>query len=229
MKLPQKISTSWLKTVPIRYEQSHYLNVDLKFNLVQGVVLETDPLEIESLDYLTSDYSKHLNGISPHKYPLWVALDQIQDPQNLGAIIRSCVYYGVNGIVVTDVKTAPLNSTVSKVSAGALEVANVYHPGNLSRFLKESGNQGWRVIGTDLSDKAINVTKNPNFIALDRPTILVLGSEGNGIRKGVLESCQETIKLSAYGNGDSIGSMNVSATTAILLHHITTMVKDNKS
>lgn len=181
-----------------------------------------DPLEIDTLDFLTQDYKKHFNGITSHEYPLWVALDQVQDPQNLGAIIRSCVYYGVHGIVVTDVKSAPINETVSKVSAGALEIANIYYPGNMGRFLKGSHENGWRVIGTDLSDQAINISKHPEFLTLTRPTILVLGSEGHGIRKGVLEACPETIKINPQGVGEHLGSMNVSATTAALLHHLTT-------
>jgi len=118
----------------------------------QGVVLAASPLEPSYIDFLTEEQGKQRDG----KFPLWVALDQIQDPQNLGAIIRTCVYFGVSGIVTTyslftclswtctlkiynvfsDVRSSPLSPAASKASAGAMEYAPIYFPGNLSRFLR---------------------------------------------------------------------------------------------
>lgn len=181
------------------------------------MVLEASKLEIETLDYLTSNFDDHFFE-KQKEFPIWVALDEIQDPQNMGAIIRNCVYYGVDGIVTTDVRSSPLNSTVSKTSSGALEIANIYYPGNLSRFLSQSKLNGWRVIGTSLSEDSINLFENKEKIKLNAPTILVLGSEGKGVRKKLLDNCSYNIILPPIGNGKLIGSLNVSSTLAILLH-----------
>lgn len=217
----ENIINNWNKVSKINFIES---DIDDLHRLVgnnphQGVVLQASKLEIETLDYLTSNFDDHFYE-RQKKFPLWVALDEIQDPQNMGAIIRNCVYYGIDGIITTDVRSSPLNTTVSKTSSGALEIANIYYPGNLSRFLSESKANGWRVIGTSLSDESINLFENPSMIHLKAPTILVLGSEGKGIRQKVLESCSYTVKLPPMGKGHLIGSLNVSSTLAIMLHSL---------
>lgn len=169
---------------------------------------------------MTSNFDDHFYE-KKKDYPLWIALDEIQDPQNMGAIIRNSVYYGVDGIITTDIRSSPLNATVSKASSGALEIANIYYPNNLSRFIQQSKLNGWTVIGTSLSEDAINLYENRNIFKLNAPTILVLGSEGKGIRKKVLENCSFNVILPPIGShGKAVGSLNVSSTLAILLHSL---------
>ena len=196
-------------------------------------------IEPPLLNELTSAQGK----ASKHRHrALWVALDEIQDPHNMGAIIRTCVFFGVDGIVTSDHRSAPLNSTVSKTSAGALEIAPIFHPGNMARFLEDSKKNGWRVIGTALdreNDDGASVThfeakkgakegsKGPapdsDFSqSMDRPTILVLGNEAKGLREKIKDICETHIKLDAVGDSGEVSSLNVSVATALLLHPLAT-------
>lgn len=118
------------------------------------MVLRASPLEIDAVYGLgPMDDGKYkvtlaretteLETKAPKEYPLWIALD-IMDPQNLGAILRTCYFFGIDGVVITsrgrqhhDINfSAPLSSVVSKASSGALEVMNLYTTPNLASFLK---------------------------------------------------------------------------------------------
>lgn len=177
-------------------------------------------LEPPMLDELSVEHTKSSKN---RKHALWVALDEIQDTQNMGAIIRTCVFLGVDGIVTTEHRSAPLNSTVSKTSAGALEIAPVYHPGNLSRFLEGSKANGFRIIGTALDDESVGQSSiDSSEILMDKPTILVLGNEAKGLRDKVKSACDFHTKISPVGDVGEVSSLNVSVATAILLHPLAT-------
>jgi 21S rRNA (GM2251-2'-O)-methyltransferase len=119
---------------------------------------------------------------------------------------------------------------VSKASSGAMEVIDVYSTGNLMKFLDNAKENGWQVIGTALSGSSVRVDE----MTLDRPTILVLGNEGHGIRTNILRRCDALVKIPSMisGGGSNEGSssssssnadvdsLNVSVTGGILLHHI---------
>lgn len=190
----------------------------IPFSPFQGVVLEVsllDPPVVTELSSAQCHSSEH------RKNALWVALDEVQDPQNLGAIIRTCVFFGVDGIVTTENRSAPLNATVSKASAGALEVAPIYHPGNLSAFLEGSKRNGWRIVGTSL-DEGVKTQVDSHQLTMDAPTILVLGNEAKGIREKVKSSCDLHVKLASVGTNDSVASLNVSVAAALLIHPLAT-------
>lgn len=172
------------------------------------------------LDGLTAS---HTTASKNRKHALWVALDEVQDTQNMGAIIRTCVFLGVDGIVTTEHRSAPLNATVSKTSAGALEIAPIYHPGNLSRFLEESKENGFRIIGTALDDSASGqASVDSQSVVMDKPTILVLGNEAKGLRDKVKSVCDFHVKIAPVGEVGEVSSLNVSVATAILLHPLAT-------
>ena len=101
------------------------------------------------------------------------------DPQNFGALLRSAFFLGVE-IVVSAKNSAPLSGVVSKASAGAMELAEVHAVRNLPRFLEEAAEDGWQVVGA-----ALEGSVTPAEVAVDRDTILVLGSEGHGLRTNV--------------------------------------------
>lgn len=196
------------------------LTSTIGLEIIQGVVLEVSLLEPPVLDELTVE---HTTSSKNRKKALWIALDEIQDTQNMGAIIRTCVFLGVDGIVTTDHRSAPLNSTVSKASAGALEIAPVYHPGNLSRFLEGSKENGFRIIGTALDDlSAGQVCVDSREVEMDQPTILVLGNEAKGLREKVKSMCDFHVKIGHVGDVGEVSSLNVSVATAILLHPLAT-------
>ncbi len=148
-----------------------------------------------------------------------LALDEVSDPMNLGAILRSSYFLGCNEIVLCSKNSAPLSPVVSKASAGALEAMTIYSVRNMMRFLDECKDNGWQVVGTSLSDKSIDLKD----LTLDKPTVLVLGNEGHGIRTNILNRCDILVKLDGSQASQSeniVDSLNVSVTAGILLYNI---------
>ncbi|GJV23149.1 rRNA methyltransferase 1, mitochondrial [Tanacetum coccineum] len=167
----------------------------------KGLVLDASPLEmvnIRELDRVVTD--------GDEESPLWLALDEVMDPQNLGAIIRSAYFFGASGVVLCARNSAPLNGIVKN---------------------------GWRVIGGSVAPRAVGL----NEVTTGEPTILVLGSEGIGLRPLVKRSCTQLVKIpgnipvhSSPGLKDAeteglhsflaVESLNVSVTAGVLLHHL---------
>lgn len=136
-------------------------------------------------------------------------LDEIQDPRNFGAIIRSAEVFNVDLIIIPERNSVRINETVVKTSTGAIEYVNITKVTNLSDTINKLKKIGFWVYGA--AGEAIidyNLETYPNKIAL------VLGNEGTGIRKKVREHCDKLIKIPMYGK---INSLNVSVATGILL------------
>lgn len=137
----------------------------------QGFILEASPLDyvpIEALETCTENQ-------------VWLCLDEVTDPMNFGALVRSAFFLQCHGIVVSEKNCCPITPTASKASSGALEAMPVHAARNLPTFLRRSRDAGWKIIGAQMSPTATEA-KDLN---LDGPTILVLGSEGRGLRKTV--------------------------------------------
>lgn len=164
----------------------------------QGVVAEVDP-------YPYGDPVGLLRG----EGPLLVALDQVQDPRNLGAICRSAEFAGAAGVIVPERRAAAVTAVVCKTSAGAVEHLPVAHVRNLSDWLDEAKAAGFWIWGADAdADSA------PWGVDLTGPTVLVLGGEGKGLRPRVAASCDGLVALPRLGR---IDSLNVSAAASALL------------
>lgn len=174
----------------------------------QGMVLRCGKLEWEQLNRLPDDGPK-----------LWLVLDEVVDPQNLGALLRSAYFLGGEdvGILVCAKNSAPPSPTVSAASAGALEVLNVYETSNLPRTLAAA--DGYRIVGASASvpREGPELYDLQELPPLDGPTVLVLGSEGHGLRSLVAKSCTEFVKVP--GVPGAVDSLNVSVTGGILLWH----------
>ncbi|XVE98085.1 hypothetical protein REPUB_Repub03eG0074900 [Reevesia pubescens] len=163
----------------------HDLNMVVDNRPHQGLVLDASPLEmvkIKELDTVSNDEEKG---------SLWVALDEVTDPQNLGAIIRSAYFFGASGVVLCAKNSAPLSGIVSKASAGSLELMELRYCKNMMQFLVSSAENGWRVLGGSVSSKAVSL----NAVLPGVPTILVLGSEGTGLRPLVERSCTQLVRI----------------------------------
>jgi len=145
--------------------------------------------------------------------PLLLILDTIQDPHNLGAILRTAESAGVDGIIITMHKSAPLNETVEKVSAGAVSHVKICEVKNLSNVLKELKLKGFWIMGSSLSD----VGKLYNEIDYNLPVALILGNEEKGMRRLTEENCDFLIKIPMKGK---LQSLNVSVAAGILLFEI---------
>lgn len=144
--------------------------------------------------------------------PLIVLLDGIQDPHNLGAIIRSAHALGAHGVVVPKDRAVPVTGAVSKASAGAVEHCPVARVTNLSRTLEELKAAGlWSVAADPEGSDALWNGK------LNGPIALVVGAEGDGIREGVLKHCDFRLRIPMRGK---VASLNASVSAALLLYEV---------
>lgn len=164
----------------------------------QGVVAEVEPYPyVGSAELLGNDSA------------LLVALDQVQDPRNLGAVCRSAEAAGAAGVVIPDRRSAEITAVACKASAGAVEHLHIAHVRNLADWLGEAKQAGFWIWGADAGAK-----QAPWDVDLSGPTILVLGGEGKGLRPRVASACDGLIALPQRGK---IDSLNVSAAATALL------------
>jgi 23S rRNA (guanosine2251-2'-O)-methyltransferase len=171
----------------------------------QGVVIEVEPLEEIWLDDLL---------VSAPERAVLLVLDQVTDPHNLGAILRSAAAFGAIGLVTQDRHSPPESGVVAKAASGALERVAWARVVNLARALGDIANAGfWRIgltgdVETDLKD------------ALGPPRVaLILGAEGPGLRHNTREHCDSLARLPI---GDAVESLNVSNAAAVALYAATT-------
>jgi len=169
-------------------------------------------------------YKKMENDINPStNKQFWLALDQIHDPMNLGAIIRSAAYFGVDRIIVSERNCCPLSTSVCKASSGAMEWLPMYSVSCLKKFLKRSISSGWDVIGSMSmeSDFKKSVYSCENM-KIDKPTILVVGNEGFGLDKDIINVCTDLVTVDSSNPSLPIGldSLNVSVATGVMLHSL---------
>lgn len=176
---------------------------DVKRENSQGVVVY-----ISDYDYYV-DFGAFLEKVAPLEKSLVLVLDEVQDPRNFGALIRSAEVFGVDGIIIPERNAVRINETVVKTSTGAIEHVDIVKVTNISEALKRLKTLDYWVYGAEgEGSKDYSEEKYPN------KTVLVLGSEGNGMRKKVKESCDVLIKIPMYGK---INSLNVSVAGGIIL------------
>ncbi len=143
---------------------------------------------------------------------LYVALDNIQDPHNVGSILRSADCTGVDGLILCKHNSAGLTPTVIKTSTGAAFTVPVAIVNNLSQALKKMKEEGYWVAGADMEG-----ARDYREGMYDVPTVLVIGSEGKGISPLVKKQCDYMVKLPMVG---TISSLNASVACAVLLYEI---------
>jgi 23S rRNA (guanosine2251-2'-O)-methyltransferase len=144
---------------------------------------------------------------------LLLALDEIQDPQNFGAVVRSAVAFGAHAIVWPEHASAPLSASTFRASAGAIEHATLCRVPSLIAAIGELSSQGVRAIGLDAAGEVGRATRE-----LTGASLLVIGSEGKGLKRSVRRACQETARLVMTG---PIGSLNASVAAALTLYEAT--------
>ena len=226
--------------VPIAHVDKGVLNVLSGNRPHQGYVLRCGRLDFEPISVLPHP------GEDDSAPSVWLALDEVADPQNLGSLLRSAHFLGGGGakvgILVCSKNSAPPSPVVSAASAGALELCQIYETSNLPRILKRAAEDGFRILGaaaespaglTDADGNAITCTDLSSCVAKsDAPLVLVLGSEGHGLRNLVARACTGFVRIpgatvpgtavdDADGLAPSAGvdSLNVGVTGAILLWH----------
>jgi len=174
----------------------------------QGLVLEAGPLPAPPLEELQT-----LDAL-PGEARRLVALDGVEDPQNLGAVIRVAEAAGALGLILTSRRAPPLGAAVSRASAGAVEHLPVSRVGNLRRALEQLKEGGFWTIGAD-PDAAEDLFLTPDRI-WQGDLVLVFGSERRGLRRTVAEALDHRVRIPMAGR---VGSLNVAAAAAVVLFH----------
>tara|TARA_B100000674_G_scaffold29780_1_gene20935 strand:+ start:71 stop:877 length:807 start_codon:yes stop_codon:yes gene_type:complete len=197
----------------------HELNLLSRDRPHQGLVLDAQPLGFTSLPQMPPASVRDSGG----RPPLWLALDEVLDPQNFGAILRSAHFLGASGVVTCGKNSAPMSPVVSKASAGAMEVMEVYSCRSFPTFLKEAAEGGWDVFGASVADGAVGSRE----VEVTQASLLVVGNEGFGLRPLVERACTRLVRVDPFegagpaGQGSSaVDSLNVSVATGILLHEL---------
>lgn len=163
-------------------------------------------------DYKTYSIEEVLQRIPYGKTPLLVLLDGLEDPHNLGAILRTCDAVGCDGVILRKNRSVTLNSTVAKVSCGAIDTVPVAEVNNLTETIKMLKKQGYWVVGADN-----NEAKDYRAVDYNMPLVLVIGSEGFGISRLVRENLDYSVVLPMVGE---MSSLNASVATGIMLYEI---------
>ena len=162
--------------------------------------------------YKTVNLKELVDRVAAKANPLLVLLDGIEDPHNLGAILRSADALGADGVVIKDRNASPLNATVAKVSAGAINhipVASVANMANALRYLKDNG---YWTVGT-----ALEGGQPYTELDCDRPLAIVIGNEGKGVSRLVLRECDYRVYIPMKGHVDCL---NASVAAGIFMAHI---------
>jgi len=139
-------------------------------------------------------------------------LDEIEDPQNLGALIRTAECAGVHGVVIPRHHAAPVTSTVVKASAGATEYMGMAEVTNIVNTLNLLKDSGYWVIGLDMAGDKLYTE-----VDYSTPTAVVVGNEGKGIRRLVKEHCDQLVKIPLHGK---IDSLNASVAGALVMYEV---------
>ena len=165
----------------------------------QGIVLDIEDYKYSNIDCI---FDKNFV----------VILDHLEDPHNFGAIIRTCEAAGVDAIIIPKNRSVEVNSTVMKVSAGALNNVTIIEVNNLVSAIKKLKDNGYWIYGTDMDNASVYTD-----IEYTPKTALVIGAEGTGIGKLVLENCDFVVKIPMVGR---INSLNASVAAALVIYEV---------
>jgi len=201
------------KGVKVNQVSSDKFKQITKDKIAQGVAALKSFQKFYTLEELIKD-NKALSlgeGLG-EAFPLILILDSIQDTHNVGAIIRSAECCGVDGIIITKHNSAPINETVLKTSAGAVEHVKICPVNNLAQSIKELKENGYWIVGSSLHN-----SKTYTEVDYKMPVALIVGNEEKGIRKLTADNCDILVRIPMKGK---IQSLNVSVAAGILLFEI---------
>lgn len=171
----------------------------------QGVVVTASPVDYYSLDELLAEAREDTDE------PFFIMLDGVEDPHNLGSIMRTADAAGVNGIIIPNRRAVGLTSTVAKASTGAIEHVPVARVSNLNNTIKKLKDEGFWFFGTDMNGKDYRQWNTQGAI------VLVIGNEGEGLSRLVKENMDEVLKIPMTGH---VQSLNAGVASAILMYEV---------
>ncbi|MDO4179207.1 MAG: 23S rRNA (guanosine(2251)-2'-O)-methyltransferase RlmB [Phascolarctobacterium sp.] len=171
----------------------------------QGIVALGAPIAFASLDDV---FQKAEEKSEP---PFIILLDELQDPQNVGAIIRTADAAGVHGVLMPKRRACPLNSVVAKISAGAINYVPIVQIGNIAQTMDELKARGCWIVGADMDGECVYKSNVKGSI------VLVVGAEGKGLGRLVKQKCDLIVSLPMHGG---VNSLNASNAAAVLMYEI---------
>lgn len=171
--------------------------------LHQGIIVEVEDIKTYTFDEVIPNISK--------EYPLVVILDHLEDPHNLGAIIRSSEAFGVDAIIIPNDRSVSITSTVVKTSVGTIDKVKIVSIANINTAIRKLKELGYWIVGTDMEGE--------NYTDIDYKTKigLVIGNEGKGISKVTSANCDYIAKIPMRG---TVNSLNASVACGIFLAEI---------
>ncbi len=170
----------------------------------QGIIAEINPKK------LTVAYDDFIGKYSVTNDSAFVLLGEVQDPHNVGAVIRSAVAFGLAGVLIPEHRQAQVNGTVIKVSAGMAFRIPLIQVGNVNSTIKDLKERGFWIYG--LAGDAEQSVANEGF---EKPSVIILGNEGDGIRTKTLEHCDIPLRIPMHKNAESL---NASVAAGVVLH-----------
>lgn len=188
-------------SIPVYFASSQELTQKCRASDHQGMIAKMAPFPYSSVEELIQRQTSS---------PLYLILDRIQDPYNLGAIVRSAEILGAQGIFTGRVEQCEVNSLVCRTSAGAVNRIPIAESSDLLQLSRELKETGVSVVGTAMH--APDILSNYDF---QQPTAIVVGNEGTGINEDLLTECSRLVRIPHQGETESL---NVSISAAILLY-----------
>ena len=204
-KLPQLIGEAGDRKISVKIAEPDFFDRTFRKGH-QGVAAE-----VSEKGYIPIDELLDI-PLTKNEVPFFAVLDCIEDPRNLGAILRVADAAGIHGIIIQSHRSATLSAEASKASAGAIEYIPVAMVANIKHAMREMRGRGITIVGTDVS--ADNLLWDMD---LRQPLALVIGSEGRGLRKTVIPLCDVLVKIPMLGR---MNSLNVSVATGIFAFEI---------
>ncbi|XP_058020140.1 rRNA methyltransferase 1, mitochondrial isoform X1 [Ahaetulla prasina] len=205
--------------IPVKKVHRKVLDALCRGGVHQGVCLEASPLR--SLAW--QEGPLHRAPVGKGSQCIWLVLEGIHDPMNLGAVLRTAHFLGVDGIVMSERNSCSLTPVVSKASSGIMEVFDVFSTDDVQDLLKTKSKEGWEVLGTVGHGKIpedIPVVTCSNF-RWTGPTLLLLGNEGYGLSPETRMLCHRMLTICPGRDLEfGVESLNVSVAAGILLHAI---------
>ncbi|MCI7477054.1 MAG: 23S rRNA (guanosine(2251)-2'-O)-methyltransferase RlmB [Selenomonadales bacterium] len=191
------------KGIPVQFVERTKIESIARGIRHQGVLAQVAPVEYVELEDILQ-VAKDKN-----EPPFILLLDELEDPHNLGAILRTADAAGVHGVLIPKRRSCPLSATVAKTSAGAVEYVPVARIGNIVQTIKALKNEGLWVAAADMDGKDYHDSD------LTGPLLLIVGSEGQGVGRLVKEQCDFVVSLPMVGK---INSLNASVAASILMY-----------
>ena len=172
----------------------------------QGVIAQVAAIQYSTIEEILEI------AASKKEPPFIILLDELEDPHNFGAILRTADAAGVHGVIIPKRRSVSLNSTVAKTSAGAMEYVKVAQVTNVAQTLKKLHELDLKIVGSDMDGENIF-----SDVDLSGGIVLVIGNEGKGIRRLTKENCDLILKIPMVGK---INSLNASVAGAVLMYEI---------